>query len=129
MLCIELSRNGKRVATAGLPGKGVLSLIFNRVLSEHRGPEELRFVRLGGLDTESDPEAHVDWFEDDVMVGDEFVVRFVEREAADAPGTRRPNVCGLPQESREERLARLKALEEGAAKLRAELGLDDKSSL
>ncbi len=129
MFCIELSRNGKRVATAGLPGNGVLSLTFTRVLSEHRGPEEFRTVRLGGLDTESDPESFVEWFDDDVKLGDEFVVRFVERETADAPGTRRPNLCGLPQESREERLERLKALEEGASKLRAELGLDDESKV
>ena len=121
MLCIELSRNGKRLATAGLPGEGVVSLIFTRVLTERLGPEEVRTVRLGGLDTE-----HVDWFGDDVAVGDEFIVRFVERDQADPPASRRPNVCGVPEESREERLERLKALEDGAAKLRALLGLPEK---
>ena len=49
MLCIELSRNGERLATAGLPGKGVLSVVFNRVLSDPNGPLERRHFSLGGL--------------------------------------------------------------------------------
>jgi len=71
MLCIELSRNGQRVATAGRPGKGVLSVIFNRVLSDAYGPVERRHFSFGRLDLSTEPNRSLHWGGGDVEVIDE----------------------------------------------------------
>jgi len=85
MLCIEVSRNGERLAAAGLPGKGVVSVVFNRVLSDANGVLERRDFRMGGLDVSVEPNRSLHWTGGKVEVGDEFIVRFIEKDVADAP--------------------------------------------
>jgi hypothetical protein len=111
MLCIELTRNGKRLATAGLPGNGVVSLIFDRVLSEHRGPKEHRHFSLGGLDTTTDPQTSVHWTGGDVQVGDSFIVRFIDLDAADKPTHSEPSKSPTTAELRRYRKRQLRHLE------------------
>ena len=126
MLCIELHRNGTRLATAGLPGKGVLTLIFDRVLSDSHGPEESRHFRLGGLDTSTEPNTSVTWLSQPVTVGDEFVVRFLEQESADRPRHRSPSISPSKAELRRTRLRQLRAMERDVLRIRKHLGLPPK---
>jgi hypothetical protein len=123
MLCIEVSRNGTRLATAGLPGKGVISLLFDRILSDNRGPDELRSVRLGALDCSGEQNENLNWLYEDVAICDEFVVRFIEGEVADEPERRSPSVRRSAEEARTAETARLEWLEAEAKKLREKLGL------
>lgn len=111
MLCIEVSRNGERLATAGLPGKGVLSVIFNRVLSDPNGPVERRHFSLGGLDVSVEPNQSLHWVEGDVEIGDEFIVRFLEKDFADAPLHAEPSSRPGASELRRFRRRQLKNLE------------------
>ena len=110
MLCIEVSRNGKRLATAGLPRKGVLSVIFDRVLSDAHGPAERRHFSLGGLDTSTEPNSSLHWVAGDVQVGDEFVVRYLERISADPPKRSEPSTRPSAAELRRFRQQQLRNL-------------------
>jgi hypothetical protein len=123
MLCIELSRNGKRLATGGLPGKGVLSVIFDRVFAEVHGPRELLHFSFGGLDTSAQPNASLTWAYGGVLVGDEFTVRFVEATASDEPHDRAPPMPRSTTDERRARLKHLRIIEREAKLLRKELGL------
>jgi len=123
MLCIELSRNGKRLATAGLPGKGVLSAIFDRVLTIANGPKELRRFSLGGLDLSTQPNLSVGWAYGKIEHGDEFVLRFLDLPEADPPRHRshpRPRSKATERRARMEHLRRIEA---EAKELREHLGL------
>lgn len=111
MLCIELSRNGQRLATAGLPGKGVLSVIFNRVLSDPNGPVEKRHFSLGGLDVSTEPNTSLHWVGGEVEVGDEFVVRYFDAELADTPRHAEPSTRPTEAELRRFRQRQLRNLE------------------
>ena len=119
MLCIELSRNGERLATAGLPGKGVLSVIFDRVLSDAYGPVERRNFRLGGLDASTEPNSSLHWVGGDVEVGDEFAIRFFQGESADPPKYSEPEYPRTPAKLRRFRQRQLRNLEAEVKKVRA----------
>lgn len=123
MLCIELTRNGTRLATAGLPGNGVITLMFSRVLSDARGPGEIRDFSLSGLDSSTAPQQSLSWCRGAVGVGDEFVVRFVEQPLADAPAHREPSIPRTAEEARVAHMEHLAFLESEARELRAKLGL------
>ena len=119
MLCIELQRNGTLLATSGLPGKGVLSVIFDRVLSDARGPKELLHYRLGGLDSSCEPNTHLVWAAGKVSVGDEFTVRFFQGESADRPIHSEPSTRPTASELRRFRRRQLRHLEAEVKKVRA----------
>ena len=122
VLCIELRRNGKRLATAGLPGKGVISVIFDRVFSDARGPKELLHFRLGGLDSSSsEPSSHLEWAGGDVEVGDEFTVRFLHGESSDPPVSVEPPLPRTKAAVRRRKVAWLRVLEKQVQDLRKEL--------
>ncbi len=95
MICFELSRNGKRMATAGRPGFAVLSAIFTWVRRRSRrkpgaAEEELNFS-LGGLDSNDELNGyHVQWLNEDAKVGDVFTLRVLERDRVDPPKSRSP---------------------------------------
>lgn len=119
MLCIELSRNGERLATAGLQGKGVLSVIFDRVLSDPNGPVERRHFSLGGLDVSTEPNKSLHWVGGEIEVGDEFVVRYVEGESADPPKHSEPSTHPTEAELRRFRQRQLRNLEAEMRRVRA----------
>src|SRR5689334_2997495 len=118
MLCIELSRNGECLATAGLPGKGVLSVVFNRVLSDPNGPLERRRFSLGGLDVSVEPNQSLHWVGGDVKVGDEFVVRYLENDSADPPSHAEPSTRPTESELRQFRHRQLRYLESEMRRVR-----------
>ncbi len=90
VICFELERNGERVARAGIPGHAVLSATFTWVRSRRgvkppaRVRKELTFG-LSGLDSNVPPGEHVGWAGGPMEVGDEFVLRVVDADAADPP--------------------------------------------
>ncbi|MGZ7079936.1 MAG: hypothetical protein ACXVJT_11020 [Thermoanaerobaculia bacterium] len=97
MICFELSRNGRRLATAGLPGFAVLSAIFTSVRRRPNAnypkvQKQLDF-RLGGLDSNDTLEKpHVEWVEGRMKVGDVFTLRVLEQADAEPPRTRERRV-------------------------------------
>jgi hypothetical protein len=126
MLCIELNRNGQRLATAGLQGKGVLSVIFDRVLSDAHGPMERRHFRLGGLDTSTEPNSMLHWIGGPVEIGDTFTVRFLDSDSADPPTHSEPSTEPTPAELRRFRQQQLRNLESELKKVRAFLAVDSR---
>jgi hypothetical protein len=111
MRCIELVKDGERIAIAGLPGKGVLSLIFDRVLSDNHGPNEDRRFTLGGLDTTTEPQTSVRWTGGKVEIGESFLVRFLDLDAADKPAHSEPSQLPTASELRRFRKRQLRHLE------------------
>lgn len=95
MICFEVSLNGQRLATGGIPGFAVLSTVVSWVRSRHR-PEPYRSsgvldFHLGGLDANPRRHAdhrHLEWVRRDVALGDVVQVRVLEAESADPPLTR-----------------------------------------
>ncbi len=89
VLCLELTINGERKATAGVPGDGVLTFTATWVKgkNEDDGLREERELRLGGID--SCTEEFVDWMEGQLEVGDVVTLRVIEQDEAGPPGSRR----------------------------------------
>jgi len=128
MLCIELQRNGERLATAGLAGPGVLSVIFDRVLSEAMGPKERLHFRLGGLDTSVEPNSLVHWVGGSVVLGDTFTLRFLQGDAADPPAHAEPSTDPTPGELRRFRQRQLRHLEAEVKKVRGLLASEKRKN-
>lgn len=92
MICFEVSLNGQRLTTAGIPGHAVLSTVITWVRSRHhkepyRSNGHLDF-RVGGLDANSrkrEDGKHLEWVQRDLAVGDVVEVRILEAESADPP--------------------------------------------
>jgi len=97
MLCFDVSRNGKKLAVAGLRQSGALSLIlswFGRgrdastLAAETEGPIRDLHFSVSGIDS-SDPAGDLDvaWVGDaKLKVGDEIHICIVSADNADAPG-------------------------------------------
>ena len=126
MLCIELSRNGKRLATAGLPGKGLLTALFNRTLTDANGPKEIRGFGLGGRDVSVQPNADLLWAQGKIEPGDEFVLRILELPEADPPRHRSYPKPRSKAAKRRTWMAHLRRIEAEAKELREQLGLRPK---
>ena len=98
MLCFEVSKNGEKLARAGLRESGVLSLILSWVGRE-QGASALAAARQGpisGLDFSvagiDSGDRSVAWIESaDLRVGDAIHVRLVSGEGADAPTRSEPS--------------------------------------
>jgi hypothetical protein len=86
MLCIELTRNGKRLATAGLRGEGVLSLDFTCLRVGPGSRHEAQRFDLFALDYRV--RKQLTWAKGRLEAGDEFVVRIRDRATADPPRNR-----------------------------------------
>lgn len=118
MLCLELSVNGKKVATAGLAGYGVISNIVTWV-HRRREPQSRVDVSLGGIDSNTEPGEHLHWARADLAAGDTVTLRVVENVALDAPRRQTASKGNLERP----RLLRLelKAAEVRSAQLRSEI--------
>ncbi len=92
MICFEVTLNGKRLATAGLPGKGVMTTMVELAEPSAPGAPRWLVLRVGGFDT-SDPVKdgeHVSWVEKQPLsVGDTVTVRVLARDQSDPPVTRK----------------------------------------
>ena len=96
MIAFRIKVNGKRVATAGLPGHHVLSAILTSVhrdtsveagwRSEDFPERELRFD-VGGLDVPR--REHLDWFSRRLQAGDRIELEILDTDEVDRPVRRR----------------------------------------
>jgi len=95
MPAFQVSLNGKKVATAGVGGHGVLSANVTWVRRKGEqtrakkpgGVEEELFLHLGGLITPK--QEHVSWADCRLKVGDEVNVKIVESSIIDRLRVRR----------------------------------------
>ena len=93
MVCMEVKLNGRRLATAGIPGEATLgaSLVWGWRPPEPEGRGELPAqelnLRLGGLESNSVYGTFLDWVSRELEVGDRVSVRILERTTADPPVT------------------------------------------
>ena len=89
MVAFEVSRNGKRIAVAGVGPNGVLSTIVTWV-GGRRGTSDKRaedlFLQVGGL---IKSEEHVDWTQQSLRVGDVIAIKIATRQAVDRPRKRK----------------------------------------
>lgn len=81
MICFELSINGKRLATAGIPDQAVLSA--NVTWAGDGKKRRDLFASLGGLDSNTAPGHHLRWLFRKLKVGDSVAVRVVEGASSD----------------------------------------------
>ncbi len=90
MICFALELNGRRLATAGIPGFAVLNAGLTWVQRKPRnskaGSSDLE-LRLGGLDSnsETDDGTHLSWVNETLHVGDRVVFKVLEGEKSDPP--------------------------------------------
>jgi hypothetical protein len=119
MLCIEVTRNGRRVATGGVSGRGGVMLVFGTDQDGVRVRSE--FV-LAGCDATTEPASALQWARAPAKIGDRFLVRFVERREAD-PARR---LRSTRRASRRARLKHLRELERQVEKLRTDLEVRDR---
>jgi len=102
MIAFQLRLNGKKLATAGLPGRHVLSAIMWSVVRTDRAigraarqggklsRRELD-LHLGGLSSREDGSgAFVDWVNTALRVGDTIALQIVDVKRPDEPAERRP---------------------------------------
>lgn len=82
MITFVVSRNGRKLCTAGVPGDGFLSAHISSNPRDHDGePLELSVSGLEGT-TQT---RFSDWCKEALAVGDEIVIRITESEPPDAP--------------------------------------------
>ncbi len=124
MLCFEVLRNGKLLARAARPEKGVLVFEMHRLTASQRGDPDGQRFDLHAFDWGVEPNEIARWCSDDLAVGDEFVVRVAEREDADPPTKRELMFPPDTEEIIAKKREHLAQLEEQVAYLRRSLGLE-----
>jgi hypothetical protein len=119
VICIELTRNGTKLAVAGLEGDGVLSTLVTGLA---RGGEPRNFqFSLGGLEFSGSDKWSLQWAIGPATVGDEFTVRVLELDRCDPPSKR--EAFETPEQVRQATVAHLERIEAEARGLREQLGL------
>jgi|GEM_PF-1656638 len=95
VICFELTRNGKKLALAGVDGLGVLSATMTNLTGV---PHAHLDFNLGGLESGPDrgEQPHLGWAHGPAEVGDRFRYRIVMRDVVDPPCHRN----GSPSTSR-----------------------------
>jgi hypothetical protein len=120
MIAFEISVDGQRKCTAGVPGVGVTSVIANWVGRTSRDPtsgqpvpgpiEEELTLDVGGLTRDADgASVFLNWLRQPLKIGQQITLTVVETEAADPPQSRnREDPAWAAQRKREyyERLRR-----------------------
>src|SRR5262249_50475076 len=117
MLCFEVYRNGKKHCTAGIGEFGVLTAILTWVSHQ---PEKLARWTAEGI-PETEPRSleltvgglgrcigeageHLNWVQENVVVGDEIRIRVVDVASADPPASRYEDDPEFVEEKRKEYL-------------------------
>src|SRR5688572_30683610 len=99
MIAFEISIDGRKQCTAGVPDLGVASVIASRVRRVARDPrsgqpipgrfEEELTLDVGGLSHDPNgASVHLGWLREALNVGQQIAITIVETEAADPPRTR-----------------------------------------
>ena len=113
---LEITVEGQRVCTAGLPEFGVVTCILDgrRRLAAHTvdGKDEPGWTyefRVGGVHgPEPEVQEFLEWHESELQVGQEVVVRLVEIDEVDEPAERRRETKGDVIEQKRKYLEHLK---------------------
>ena len=83
MLALEIWLNGKKICTAGIQDRGVItSLTACIIRPEHSWCE----FDVGGLIGRTDE--HLEWAKEELAVGSEVTIKVVNADVADAPKSR-----------------------------------------
>jgi Domain of unknown function (DUF6968) len=102
MIAFRVSLNGKKLATAGLPGRHAVSAIISSVVRTDRAigraarqggklsRRELDLHLSGLLSREDGSGAFVDWVRHRLRVGDTIALQIVDVKRPDEPAARRP---------------------------------------
>lgn len=86
MKCFEVTVNGVKVCTAGVGDSGVLTSVLSLVKGND---SETLDLRIGGLaHREADVTEHLEWFRQDLDVGDKITIKIVEASECDNAGSR-----------------------------------------
>jgi len=98
MLAFRITLNDRTPLTAGIDGPHVVSVIVSSVLrtddAREKWPAGKRFRRkdldlhVGGL--VSAEQAHVDWLNTNLKIGDRITIDVIDAPSADAPRRQRP---------------------------------------
>ncbi len=112
MLCFQVKRNGRRLCTAGINGKSILSAILNHVDVIDPGPKPRQTLDLvvSGLNCET--KQHMNWRRVDLKAGDRVEIRLIESAKADSPAhiTKSPTRKAIAENALSRIRARRKAL-------------------
>jgi hypothetical protein len=120
MICFDVFVNGKRLCRAGVGAAGVLTAIVDWVGSAPQSPrlrgrtvEGGLLLHVGGLYSPDDnTDIHPRWATQQLMPGDEVVVKIVKAERADEPVEKQVNTREfIEQEQRKYYLAMKKKFE------------------
>lgn len=85
MITFEVSRNGRELCTAGVPGDGILSAILSSVPKDQStGPLTLEIGGVTG-NGRDEPYCHMNWCREALEVGDEIVIRITKSGQPDEP--------------------------------------------
>ena len=94
MICFEVFVNGQRKCVAGVAERGVLTTILSWVKRDRHEAdegdwtegdvEEMR-LSVGGLTRHGEDSLHLEWLKERLAIGDEIVVKLVDRPACDTP--------------------------------------------
>ena len=95
MIAFTVKINGKKIGTAGVGDKGVLTVVASWVNRKVRDPETLAVIpgefeeccnlELGGLASRDDEDAHLFWARPDLRVGDKITIKVLETDNIDDP--------------------------------------------
>jgi regulator of protease activity HflC (stomatin/prohibitin superfamily) len=87
MICFKIKKNGKRLCTAGIDSKCVLSAIMDYVDVVDPGPKLRRTldISVNGLDCET--RQHMHWTKANLKPGDQIEITVVDAKSADPPKT------------------------------------------
>lgn len=94
MITYQLLLNGKLIASAGASDLAVLTQILSAVGklgSDSEGPNfkqertTLELTVSGMTARKDEPSMHVSWVKEELKIGDEFTVKIIDADVADAP--------------------------------------------
>jgi hypothetical protein len=116
MLCIELTRNGRRLATAGVR-KGSVAVFLGGEVRRGQPAGDGWELWVGGSEGSTKNYTSLRWVKRAVRANDVVVARFIESNAPDEPA-KRHTVRVTPNDVRRAKAQRLRRLEREAAELR-----------
>jgi hypothetical protein len=88
MYCFDVARDGRRLATVGIRGKGALTVMLGGEVKNGRPTGNGWELWIGGLESSARLTRHIRWVHRPLKLGDTIVVRVVKRASADAPSVR-----------------------------------------
>jgi hypothetical protein len=100
MVCFEVTRNGKRLTTAGIRGKGALTVMLGGEVWRGRPAGDGWELWIGGLDSGAKARG-LRWTHRLLKLDDTIVIRIVRSASADEPSVlTRPRSAQRPRTRR-----------------------------